>query len=230
LNKKELKSFVTLLLIVAFPIGGYGEINLNKIYGLREMNDLRKIINETERANPSDKDSLKLLGIAYHNLGVNEVKGAPEKAVRYLERANQLSSDDYEVLAYLGSAKTMIARDSWNVVGKMSGINKGINIMDKAVREAPDNIPIRMVRANNSLKAPKFFNRSRVAKEDFLHIVGLIEKSPSNLDSDTKAEVYYQLGMIFKVAENKALAGEYLKKAVAIAPDSQWGTKAKGEL
>jgi len=227
---KIIGSIVTLLLIVTFSIVGYGETNFNKIYGLREMNDLRKIINETEKANPSDKDGLKLLGIAYHNLGVSEVKGAPEKAVGYLERANQLSSDDYEVLAYLGSAKTMVARDSWNVVTKVSGINKGINIMDIAVREAPDNIPIRMVRANNSLKAPKFFNRNRVAKEDFLHIVGLIEKSPSSLDPETKTEVYYQLGIIFKFEENKSLAEEYLKRAIAISPDSKWGTKAKGEL
>jgi len=58
----------------------------------------------------------------------------------------------------------------------------------------------------------------------------LIEKSPSYTDFDTKAEVYYQIGMIFKFEENRPLAGEYLKKAIAIAPDSKWGTKAKEAL
>jgi len=223
-------TLIILLMIVSSPVRSYGETNLQGIYGLREKGALQKIVDEAEKGTASDQEHLKLLGIAYHNLGVLEVRGAPDKAVEYLEKANSLSGDDYEVLVYLGSAKTMIARDSWNVVAKVSGVNRGIKMMDKAARKAPDNIPIRMVRGNNSLKLPKFFNRMPIAKEDFLQVEMLIKKAPSYLDSNTKAEIFYQLGMLFKLEENSAFAREYFKKTIAIAPDSQWGTKAKGEL
>jgi hypothetical protein len=33
---------------------------------------------------PSDKEGLNILGIAYHNLGILKVSGAPDKAVEYL--------------------------------------------------------------------------------------------------------------------------------------------------
>jgi len=231
---KRIRPFVIVLLIMVFPMSSHGETNLNGIYGLREKDVLQKIIGESEKTNSSDKDHLKLMGIAYHNLGVLEVKRAPEKAVEYLEKGYSLFPDDYELLVYLGSAKTMVARDSWNVVAKVSGVNRGINMMDKAIKKAPNNIPIRMVRGNNSLKLPKFFNRRPIAKEDFLHVEMLIKNSPKHLplyiDSDTKAEVFYQLGMIFKLEENTSLSGAYFNKAIEIAPHSQWGAKAKGEL
>jgi len=224
---------ILLLLIVILSTIGHAEMNLDKLYGLRDKTRLKKIIREAEdiiKRNPSDKNILKVLGIAYHNLGVLEVKGAPKKSVRYLEKARKLAPEDYEILAYLGSAKTMVARDSWNVITKVSQVNKGVKMIDKAVKMAPDNIAIRMLRANNSLALPGFFKRRHLAKGDFLYIEKLIEKNPSIADSITKAEVFYKLGMIYKNEKNSSKAKKYFKKAIDIAHASKWAIMAEEEL
>ncbi|MFQ5901439.1 MAG: hypothetical protein ACE5IH_07780 [Thermodesulfobacteriota bacterium] len=231
---KVLRVVTLLWLVVSLSNVAYAEaIDFNRLYGLRDKKELEEIIRDASDAikeNPSDKDNLKVLGIAYHNLGILEVKGAPTKGVEYLEKAYQLSPDDYEILAYLGSAKTMVARDSWNVITKVSQVNKGANMMDKAVRKAPENIAVRMVRANNSLALPKFFNRRHLARRDFLAIERLIGKDASSIDSDTKAEVFYQLGMIYKDEKDNSKAIIYFKKAVTAGPDSKWAMRAREEL
>ncbi|MBI3813568.1 MAG: tetratricopeptide repeat protein [Nitrospinae bacterium] len=220
---------VITLLIISLSSAGYGETDFNKLYNLTDKNSLERIIHDTEKSNPLDKDSLKVLGIAYHNLGRLEIKGLPDKAVEYLEKANQLSPADYEALAYLGSAKTMVARDSWNFFTKLSKVNEGINMMDRAVSKSPDNIAIRMVRANNSLKLPGFLNRKGIAMKDFQHLATLIQMS-EGVSPDLKAEIFYQLGMLYKSDGNESLAKEYFKKAVNVSPDSKWGIDAKKEL
>lgn len=233
MRKRRFIVIVLLLFVVGLSILGHAETDLTRLYGLRDKTQLKEIIHEAEdtiKKNPSDKGSLKVLGIAYHNMGILEIRGAPKKSVEYLKKAYQLSPDDYEVLAYLGSAKTMVARDSWNVITKVSRVNKGVNMMDKAVRKAPDNIVIRMVRANNSLALPKFFNRRHLAKRDFLAIERLIEKNPSPIDSTTRAEVFYQLGMIYKEEKDASKAIIYFKKTLEVAPASYWAIKAKEEL
>lgn len=220
-------------MMVNFPCLIYAKMDFIKVYGLKDQKQLEKIILQTKdsiKGEISDKDKFKLLGIVYHNLGILKVKGAPEKAVENLEKAKQLSPDDYEILAYLGSAKTMIARDSWNVVTKISSTNRGINIMDQAVKKAPDNIAVRMVRAYNSLALPEFFKRRHIAKIDFLHIETLIKKTELNLDIETKAEIFYQIGLIYKSEGNISLAKEYFKKVIEMNHNSPWSIKAKKEL
>ncbi len=74
------------------PRTGYAETDLKKIYGLRDKEALRRIIHETEKViekSPSDKEGLNILGIAYHNLGILKVSGAPDKAVEYLVKAKE---------------------------------------------------------------------------------------------------------------------------------------------
>lgn len=226
---KKLKVIVNFLLaLVSLSNVVHGETDIKRLYNLTDKDSLEMIISDLEKASPLNKDNLKLLGIAYHNLAILEVKGASYKTVEYLERANQLSPYDYEVLAYLGSAKTMAARDSWNFFTKLSKVNEGINMMDRAVSKSPDNIAVRMVRANNGLKLPGFLNRKDIALRDFQHLEILVQRV-EGVSPDLKAEIFYQLGMLYK-EKNKSLAREYFKKAVDVSTASKWGREAKREL
>jgi tetratricopeptide (TPR) repeat protein len=227
---KMLSLIVAAVLCVALP--SYAEIELKQLYGLREKAALQEFAQKTENeiGNGSSFQKLKMLGIAYHNLATLNVKDASRKAVAYLQKALSLSPDDNEVRAYLGSAATMAGRDSWNVLAKLPNVNKGIKMMDEAAAELPDNIPIRMVRANNSLDLPKFFKREVIAKKDFQHLEMLIAKSPPDIEPDIKAEVFYKLGMLYKQEGNALLANEYFKKAINSSPDSQWGKNSERSL
>jgi len=186
---------------------------------------------------PNDLDATKRLGIVFHHQGVIGVDGMPEKALAYLTKAQELSPDDNETLAFLGSAMTLIARDSWNPYTKLTMVNDGIDKMDQAVEREPKNILIRMVRANNSLNLPSFLKRNYLAKADFLYIekiandpeadFGLPSDYGDNDSKDVLANTYYKLGMIFKQEGNKEMAVQYFKKSTEAWPESRW---AKGSL
>lgn len=212
----------------------FAQIELERLYGLRDEKELRGFIEgfQQQKINVqfSDVEKLKMLGIAYHNLAVLKVKGASAQAVDCLQKAWSLSASDYETLAYLGSSMTMTARDSWNVLGKVSLANKGIKMIDDAVFHRPDSFVIRMVRARNSLDLPEFFSRTEVAKKDFLFLQGLFIKSNIPWDPAVEAEVFYELGMFFRRENNELTAKEYFQKAISTAPDSQWGKKSGEKL
>lgn len=227
-----IQKVVMMFLFLSFSNLCYGQINLIDLYNLTDEKRLEEVIAQTEKVlqnNPSDKKALKILGIAYHNLAVLEVKDASESSEEYLEKANKLSPDDYEITAYLGSAKTMVARDSWNFFTKVQNVNKGINIIDKAVSKSPDNITVRMVRAKNSLSLPKSFNRKKVAMKDLLHIEKLLENSKGH-EPDFASEVFYEIALLYKDEGNEDIAKKYFQKAIKVSENSQWAQKAKKEM
>ena len=58
----------------------------------------------------------------------------------------------------------------------MRYVNEGTPLIDRAVNMAPDNVFVRMVRSDNSAGLPKMFGRNHFAKEDLLHIEGIIKR------------------------------------------------------
>jgi tetratricopeptide (TPR) repeat protein len=169
--------------------------------------------------NPADYEALKGLGIVYHGMALKDSKAYAKKAVQYLEEANQKKSDDTEVLCYLGSAYTLMAKDAGDLMSKSSYMNRGVERMDKAVRMDPDNIVVRLVRANNSKSLPLFLNRRPVAYEDFEYLAGLFEKKP-NVSPSLKASVYRDLAALYKEDGDAAKARKYEAMAVAIAKEN----------
>ncbi len=209
---------------------------LAAIYGMREKRALEAVINEYEatlRVRPNTPNALKALGIASHNLGAQKVSGAVANAVKYLEHARALLPADAEVLAYLGSATTMLARDSWNPVTKLSAVREGAKLIDTAVARDPDNVVVRFVRANNSLKLPRFFNRAHYAKTDLQHLLTLSasggERAPM-FSREMLAEIHFKLGGIYHDENEETRARDHWSRAVEIAPHSEWGQEAKKRL
>jgi tetratricopeptide (TPR) repeat protein len=234
IGRKILYLLMGLFYVVSLSSLSSGEnIDVGRLLGIRDKGELNKLAGEAEKVfqkNPKDKNSLITLGIAYHNLAILEVKKASEKAEEYLNQMTKLYPEDALSLALLGSAISMVGRDSYNIVKKMGNVNKGAELLDKAVTMAPDNVLVRMVRANNSLDIPKTFGRQKIGKGDLLHIEGIINKSPKEVTIDVQTEVYYQLGNIFKSEKDVSTAKSYFKKAAEVFPDSEWGKKAKKEL
>lgn len=223
-----------LFFLIYFSSLCYGETDFLRILSTRDKGEVNKIIDEAEKViekNPKDKDTLKTLGIAYHNLGDLGVRTAPKMSVKYLERAHKLYPDDAEILVVLGSSTTMLGRYSKKKAteGRIL-VNKGANMIDRAVMSSPDDVLVRMMRANNSQGLPDFFGRRHFFKEDLLYIEKLINKSPSGFDKDFIAEVYYNLGTVYKSEGHDSSAKSYFKKAVEVSPDSTSGKEAQKKL
>ena len=160
--------------------------------------------------NPSDYEALKALGIAYHIKARKDAKKFAPRAVEFLSRAYDINKKDNETMCYLGSATTMMANTTWNPIKKMSYVNKGAGLMDKAVKRDADNVSVRMTRASNSKNLPSFLNRGDIALEDFEYLAGLIEKNPESLTS-IKKKVYSNLAELYIKAGDQAKAEKVRK-------------------
>lgn len=230
---KDILLIGTAYLVMTVFYGGivYGE-SVN-IHQLMDFKELTRIINEKEeilKKHPSDINTLKVLGIAYHNLSVIGKKGACGKAFSILTRAYELAPNDYEILVYLGSTRTLMGRDAIIPFAKLYQVNKGCRIMDEAISKAPDNIVVRLTRANNSLALPEFFNRAKYAEKDLLYLLKLSKKDPENFPPDLLATISYTLGEYYKGKEQWNKAKEYWKQAVESAPESKDGILARNRL
>jgi hypothetical protein len=159
--------------------------------------------------NPSDYEALRGLGTVYHSMALKDSKAYAKKAVQYLEQAHQKRIDDNVVLCYLGSAYTLLAKDAWNPISKVYDLNKGVEYMDKAVRKDPDNITVRLIRANNSKAlSNKYLSRRSIAYEDYELLASLFEKG-LKVPRQVKASVYSSLEALYEEDGNMAEAQKY---------------------
>lgn len=209
---------------------GEAFLSLEELFGITNRQVLEAEITNLEAAGGTlDKaERLKRLGIVWHNLSVLKVSGASKQADKWLKKALDITPADHEVMAYYGSARTMVARDSWNVLTKMSVANKGIALIEKAIRKAPDNVAVRMVRANNSLALPGFFDRRSKARLDFSLLHGRLDKL--DLSHDVKAEICFKLGQILEEDGDQGRARFLYEQARTLSPDGQWAQRASEQL
>ncbi|MEA2014008.1 MAG: hypothetical protein U9N38_01670 [Thermodesulfobacteriota bacterium] len=186
-------------------------------YELQDLSDTQlteQILKFQEELSQSSSnyEMLKAIGIAYHIKAAKDTEAYAPKAVEFLSKACEMDKKDYETICYLGSATTMMATTTWNPIKKMSYVNKGAALMDKAIRKAPDNVSVRMTRAFNSKNLPPFLNRGDIALEDFEYLADLIEKNPESLTS-IKKTVYVNLVELYSKAGDEVKAEKFRKMA-----------------
>jgi len=201
--------FFGALLFLAIPVwakGWHGLQDLTDVQLSEKISGFQKGLDQ----NPSDYEALKALGIAYHIKARKDAKEYAPRAAEFLSRAYEINKKDSETMCYLGSATTIMAKTTWNPIRKMSYVNKGVGLMDKAVKRDPDNVSVRMTRASNSKSLPSFLNRGDIALEDFEYLAGLIDKNPESLTS-IKKKVYSNLAELYIKAGDQARAEKFRK-------------------
>ena len=208
-----LKRIAKSLLVCMTLLIGTGYVWARDWHELNDLDDgqLRDRVEALEKAldqDPENYDILKGLGIGYHHMAKNDAKGYAKKAVEMLTRAHEMTPDDNETLCYLGSATTIMARTTWNPIKKMSYVNKGVKLMDKAVERDPDNYSVRATRGLNATNLPPFLEREPIALEDFEHLARLFEKD-ADADTSLKRLVYKNLNGIYDRSGEKEKAKQY---------------------
>ena len=207
---------------------GYG------IY-LSDINVLTQLLNKAEAdlvKEPGNIDALKRAGIAAHQLALFHGKGYAERSVKYLQEIVDKDRNDAVAVAYLGSAHALVARDSSVIMSRISNVNKGLSLLNRAVRSAPEDFVVRMVRGSVIFELPSMFKKPENAIEDFTFVESRFENLPDIEDINVatlKSEVYYKLGSLKKETGDKNAATSYFKKAVSAAPNSKWAQLAKKE-
>ena len=209
LVKTKIVLLIVLLLCFSAMAGDWYLLNTMDESELAEkIGEFRKRLDQ----NPEDCEILKGLGIAYHIMATKDARKYAPLAFKTLSEVREWNEADYVTICYLGSATTMMAATTNNLMEKGSYTNRGIALMDKAVRKAPDNVTVRLTRAYNSKSLPDFLERKSVAIEDFEHLAEMIRKGSLSSISIKKA-VYSNLAELYENIGNGEKAGDYRKLA-----------------
>jgi hypothetical protein len=126
------------------------------------------------KANPTDVAAHKSAGILLHQINrATPTADGVEQGERLLKAASQADPGDAETQAWLGSIVTMKALFETDPGKQTFLVKLGTRSMDSAIQRAPENLIVRLVRANNSMELPAFLNRTRFAVEDFERYIAL---------------------------------------------------------
>lgn len=175
----------------------------------------------------ADAVALKALGLAQHEQAVRNVDGAATRAVTTLAQAHALDPADAEVIAYLGSARTMAARDAWSPLTWIAEVREGLALIDRAVEAAPGSVAVRLVRANARLRVPAFLDGADHARADLELIARL---GADTLSCPLVAEVHFKLAQTYRARNDGDRARAEWACAVRAAPESAWGRAARQRL
>ena len=105
---------------------------------------------------------------------------------------------------------------------------QGLDLMDGAVRAAPDDLEVRLVRGLTCAHLPRFFNRRAVAAGDLQRVAGGAAEAvrSGELDPDLAAAGLYHFGELRREAGDAAAARDAWRRAAELAPDSPAGRAA----
>jgi glucans biosynthesis protein C len=125
-------------------------------------------------------------------------KYAPE-AFERLSLALHSQPDDYEVMSYLGRVTVMLLPPdtSENTFDSLVHIVKGYKWIDLAVAKDPENIKVRLNRAQDSLKQIPFLEREKYAIVDFEYLAKQVQENP-NIDKSIKKQVFSNLTILYE--------------------------------
>ncbi|SFC32259.1 hypothetical protein [Pseudoalteromonas denitrificans] len=150
-----------------------------------------------------------------------------ERITEKLEQFARVNQQDFEILAAYGNALSYQAIFHQDNLGKMNLLSrKGMRIMDRAIKEAPNNLGARLLRGISYANMPAFLNRSRFASVDLTLVKQY--STPKKNDAFTDFINYYLAMALAKNEEIKQAKKIWL--ALKNNPNSLWRDKASRRL
>ncbi|MEM0965982.1 MAG: tetratricopeptide repeat protein [Verrucomicrobiota bacterium] len=151
-------------------------------------------------------------GLDLHQEGVAGDEDAVIEAQEIFEQIFEGHPEDARAQAFLGNLYVLRARDAI-FYRKMGWLEKGVDTLDAAVANRPEDPHVRSVRAINSYLLPRIFGRRDIAEEDFTVLLGWAEDEPDRFDNGLLRLVYYHAGQ-FKSRNDDELAKTLFLKAL----------------
>ena len=167
---------------------------------------------------------------ALHDKSVAGDKEATKALVQKMEKLSADHSDNKLFLAYLGSAYTLKSRDLFPGPSKFHFLKEGLATMDRAVEAAPENIPVRFIRAMNNFNLPAFIGRRDTGRKDFDHLVHKLDSGKVQVDPLTAQAIYYFAGLSYKQLDQPDKARTCWQKGYKLNARKDVTEKISGEL
>lgn len=188
-------------------------------------------IDQILKNNPKDTTNLIQLGNYYHN------KVMQTKDEKYIDLSEEcfnkvLSFDSNNCIAkmWLGSLTTMKGKYAWLPWKKISHVEDGLLLMDEAVQHKPCNITARLIRANNNLQLPDFFNRQDTVLSDYKYVINQLTINNELQKQYSLPPIYLSLASLYLKKENVAESIKLWEIISKDFPESDEASEAKVNL
>ena len=240
-----MKHFALLLSLFPILIFGFNQPNYQRISVSiwenpsiinleKEPEQLKKHISELKSKSDNNQISKLKLAIMYNSSSLLGESGNAEKAYNTLIeiKENEKFSDEIEmiILVYLGSSRSLMARDSYNPVRKMSYVKECAAFLDEAVSKyGKDHFLPRYVRGTVYSGLPDMFKKKSTAESDLNYIISAYESNKS-IPAYLASEAFFNLGNIHKSNKKTDAAITAWNKCIKLNPDSKSAKKAKNNI
>ncbi len=165
-------------------------------------------------------------------LAVTGDRQALPDSQKILDELGGSDSPDAEVVAYTGAAELLQANRSDSVWEKVRLAREGLDLQDKAVRGAPENLEVRFLRGVTDYQLPDFLGRHDIGVSDLAAVAHVAEDAvhSGRLDKRAAAAALVYHGKALEAKYKIPEAVEAWQTAVRIAPDSPGGIDAAKHL
>jgi len=157
---------------------------------------------------------------------------ALDRSVEILSSLAVHDRNNPTIAAYLGSARLLESARTFAVWKKGKLAREGLEMLDKAVGDAPNDLEVRFLRAATCYRLPGWFGRAGQAESDFAWIAPKAESAARTgvLDARLAAAAVYFWGEIRERNADMEGARQAWATAVRIAPESRAGIDAAKKL
>lgn len=160
------------------------------------------MVNESEM----DIETLLKQVIPLHMDAVEGNKMAVQDLHQLLERVRSDNLNYPLADAYHGSTMILIARDKTKPLEKLRWSKAGLKLLDGAVKAAPQEGMIRLLRGKAAYKLPeKHFHRGQTAIEDYTFLIDREMRKEGFLETKNYLQLIYELGEVYyRIGQNQA--------------------------
>ena len=134
--------------------------------------------------------------------------------------------EDYLAMVYLGSACALRSKHSFWGPTKLKFLERGRALMDTAVKSAPDQPRVSMVRAIGYYKVPKRFGLRPAAIKDFQRLMPTVKDPRGKLTTRECQAISYYAFLTYS-EEGQPGAAELKKLCHGLDPKSDYGKLTK---
>lgn len=177
-------------------------------------------------AAPVNRDAITEL----YRRGLAGDKIAVEECIEKLEEVVKVQPSNQLARVYLGSAYTLRSRDLGFGPKKLQALKHGLALMDEAVRSAPNDPKVRLVRALTTSALPSLFRRAASSRDDFVALAGMADRTPDKFEGGDLQIIYYHAGRAAKHAGDPSRARAYWEAALRHPVDAKITAKTEAEI
>jgi len=210
-----MKTFIIFIILVCGISIGFGQNN-----SIKHQEAILGEMNKKIEKFPNDTQLLINAGKLCHSLALNN-KMYLEKGENYFKKALSINPKLGIAKAWYGSLLTIEGKYALMPWNKLKYVQKGLLLMDDAVKSNRNNIEVRIVRGENNLALPKFFNRIDSSIVDLKFVVHELENNKDLQSKYNLGEQYLHLANAYETKGQIDHSEKIWKKITAAYPGTE---------